>query len=569
MQPDENSAPQHMMETLLQFNGDAEQMMAERIATLQATIRRLENELAERRHIESALQQAEARYRTLVEQIPAITYIASLTDLCAATYISPQCTLLGFSPAELIADPTIWYRQIHADDRERVMELLTQAQRTRQSFRAEYRIWSRDDRLLWFHEQAAVIRTAAGQPLYYQGAIFDITEQKQMAEALLRSEAKFRHTFEAIPYPTVLWTRQPDERIILAQANPATYTLSQGNIDNFIGAEVDDFFTHAPEVAARIKHTMETGEMQRVEMFSRLRTTGEEKWFQADYVKAADDFVLNIVRDITARKADEEQRNRLYAAERQARAEAEAALRMRDEVFAVVSHDIKNPLAVIRGQVQVLQQRLAAHPTELSRQIGAGLSHINAAVSLIVAQLDEILDMARLQAGQPVRLRCQPTDLVALVHRCVEEYKQTSPQHTIQVETPLEQLIGCWDSSRVERIIGNLLSNAIKYSPRWSVINVTVGQEQRLTGAMGVLTVGDHGVGIPVADLPHIFEFFRRGRNVEQQTRGLGLGLASVRRIVEQHGGCVEVASEEGVGTTFTVRLPLTPDSAGADDIRQ
>lgn len=114
-----------------------------------------------------------------------------------------------------------------------------------------------------------------------------------------------------------------------------------------------------------------------------------------------------------------------------------------------------------------------------------------------------------------------------------------------------------WDAARLERVVANLISNAVKYSLTNGVIEVNLTREPGAQGPCAVLTVQDQGVGIPQADLPHVFERYHRARNVVGCIAGVGLGLASVRQIVESHGGTVTAQSHEGAGTTLTVRLPL------------
>jgi signal transduction histidine kinase len=127
----------------------------------------------------------------------------------------------------------------------------------------------------------------------------------------------------------------------------------------------------------------------------------------------------------------------------------------------------------------------------------------------------------------------------------------------LYVSTELSELVGEWDAGRLARVLDNLLDNAVKYSPRGGTVEVAVAREADLA----VLSVTDRGEGIPAGDLPHIFERFRRGRNVEGRIPGTGIGLAGVQRIVELHAGTIDVASEVGVGTTLTIRLPLnSPD---------
>ena len=106
-------------------------------------------------------------------------------------------------------------------------------------------------------------------------------------------------------------------------------------------------------------------------------------------------------------------------------------------------------------------------------------------------------------------------------------------------------------------MLSNLLSNAVKYSPEGSAITVALSREDDAVGAWAVLQVCDRGLGIPVEDLPYVFERFYRGRNVASMAQGTGLGLASVRQIVEQHGGAVAATHSPDAGTTVTVRLPM------------
>ena len=171
------------------------------------------------------------------------------------------------------------------------------------------------------------------------------------------------------------------------------------------------------------------------------------------------------------------------------------------------------------------------------------------------AQIDDLLDATRLRAGQPLALRRRPTDLVALARQAVALQQQASDRHRLTLAAAVPSLVGAWDPGRLERVLGNLLGNALKYSPRGGEITVEVAA----TDGAAVLVVRDPGVGIPAAELPHVFERFRRAGNVADRIAGTGLGLAGARDIVEQHGGSIAVESVEGHGTTFTVRLPLAP----------
>jgi signal transduction histidine kinase len=170
--------------------------------------------------------------------------------------------------------------------------------------------------------------------------------------------------------------------------------------------------------------------------------------------------------------------------------------------------------------------------------------------------LDELLDMTRLEAGWPVELRCEPMDLVALAAQMVAERQARPDGQRLRFESAETRLVGVWDARRLERVLGNLLDNALKFSSDGVVVEVAQAVEPRL-GMCALIHVRDQGVGIPAADLPRLFERFFRGSNVVGRIAGTGIGLAGARQIVEQHGGTLTVVSAEGVGSTFTVALPL------------
>ena len=255
--------------------------------------------------------------------------------------------------------------------------------------------------------------------------------------------------------------------------------------------------------------------------------------------------MIVVLEDITERKQAAEERSRLK--------EAELALRERNQVLATVSHDLKTPLTVIRGQAQLLRRRVEHAQTLEPERVRKGLELIETATIRMTSWIDELLETAHLQAGRPVTLRQEPTDLVGLAWQAAADNQRLTERHRIRVESDERKLVGLWDATRLARVLDNLLGNAIKYSPEGGDISVRVARE----GATAVLSVGDAGVGIPEADLPHIFERFRRGGNVVGRFAGSGIGLAGASQIVRQHGGTISVASQPGHGTVFTLRLPL------------
>jgi signal transduction histidine kinase len=245
---------------------------------------------------------------------------------------------------------------------------------------------------------------------------------------------------------------------------------------------------------------------------------------------------------------------RLYEAERAARAAAELAARQRDDLLAYMAHDLKNPLTAILGAAQMLQRRLQNPAAPDVERLRRGLAVVESAAASLAAQLNEIQDVARLQAGQPLELQRRPVELVELVRRAAAVRQAATDRHQIEVVAADPQLWCECDPFRIERVATNLLSNAVKYSPG-GVVTVRLGRERDGAAVWAVLEVCDEGVGIAAEDQPFVFERFYRGANVAG-VGGSGLGLASVAAVVAQHGGQVGLASAPGRGTTVTVRLP-------------
>ena len=261
------------------------------------------------------------------------------------------------------------------------------------------------------------------------------------------------------------------------------------------------------------------------------------------------------------RRQAEEQVAALLERERAARRQADEAVRVRDQFLASASHDLRGPLTAIHGYAALARRRIETGDVE---RAPAALTSIQASVKRLTGTLEELLDLAKLDAGQPLALRRAPTDLVALVRRVAADQEIAVERCSVEVRSAATELSGWWDAARLERTLANLVGNAVKYSePGRAAVTVTVSRQQDARGGWAVVEVQDQGIGIPAADLPYIFERFHRATNVSDRLPGTGLGLAGAREIVEQHGGELRVQSQEGQGSTFTLRLPLTARSEG------
>jgi len=232
--------------------------------------------------------------------------------------------------------------------------------------------------------------------------------------------------------------------------------------------------------------------------------------------------------------------------------------RQKEAFLASLAHDLKTPLTSIKGFAQLLERRLGREDTIDLERTQRDVAQIVATSARMVAQIDELQDIARLQVGEVLSLDRCLTDLPALVQQVLDHYQSIIGDHTVVLNAPSAPVIGTWDPVRLERVVVNLLSNAAKYSPPDSSITVEIDREQSPDGrSWALLRVSDQGIGIPQAELSRVFERFYRASNVQETIPGAGIGLAGVRQIIEQHGGAVTALSPEGAGATFTIRLPL------------
>lgn len=223
----------------------------------------------------------------------------------------------------------------------------------------------------------------------------------------------------------------------------------------------------------------------------------------------------------------------------------------REELLDVISHDLRAPLGALVGQAQILLKR-----SDRDAFVAARIDAILRCASRMNTMIEDLLDSAR-ESSQQLELRLEPIPIGPYLAELVERFAPLLEPGRVRVAVEGGPLVARADPGRLDRIVLNLLLNALKFSPPESPVELGAARE---SGRIAI-RVADRGPGIAREDLPHLFDRYYRGRRTSMAT-GLGIGLYSVRLLVEAHGGSVRVETGASGGTTFVVSLPasMAPD---------
>jgi signal transduction histidine kinase len=244
---------------------------------------------------------------------------------------------------------------------------------------------------------------------------------------------------------------------------------------------------------------------------------------------------------------------RVRESERQRTREAEAAREQLRQFVALVAHDLRGPLTVVLGYLQLLERQV---PTAGDDQMRKPIDGMDRALHSVIRMVSDLLDSARFELGH-FAIQPAPCDLAGLVREVVDSQRLTDDRHRYMVSTPAP-VTGRWDRVRLKQVLANLITNAAKFSPPATDVQVRV----RSDNAGVVLSVTDQGSGIAPEAIGQLFQpFARLGR--ERDATGSGLGLYITKGIVEAHRGRIWVESVVGRGTTFFVRLPRDSRTTG------
>jgi len=233
--------------------------------------------------------------------------------------------------------------------------------------------------------------------------------------------------------------------------------------------------------------------------------------------------------------------------------ELHKAVRMRDDFMSVVAHELLTPLNTLFLETQLRKLELDRNHPDMFQKAGLAdmFSRDQQQIHSMVELIDDMLDVSRIRHNR-LSVRPRPTELSSLVERAVGQLSGQAAAAGCSIVVHAEQAIsGCWDEFRIQQVVINLLTNALRYGKGKPV---TISLAAVPDGAR--IEVRDQGKGIPVADQQRIFKQFERGADRISPDR-FGLGLYISRQLVEAHGGAIELVSEEGKGSVFSVNLPL------------
>jgi PAS domain S-box-containing protein len=457
--------------------------------------------------------------------------------------------IFGYKSAEVVGKPiTILIPPDLADEETRILDRIRQGERIEHYDTTRRR---KDGKLISISLTISPIRNERGEVVGASKIARDITAREQ-AEREIRFQA---HLLDAVEQAVIA----TDTAGTIIYWNAFAEKLYGWSSAEALGSNVLDIIPSPVlrEHAEEILSTLQSGQGWSGEFMTRRKDGSEFEAMVTDSpILGALGELIGIVGvsvDNTERRRGERQREQLLIREREARAEAETANRLKDEFLATLSHELRNPLNVVIGYAEIL--RRSDKPQNAAFVVkAADVIRRNAiAQSQLVSDL---LDLSRLQMGK-LSLNRQPVSLSTVISDAIETVKAdaAAKEVSINVDLQTEIMMVDGDPVRLGQIVWNLLNNAVKFTPAGGSVTVVLSED----AANAKLLVEDNGQGISPEFLPHVFEIFRQGDGSSVRRQGgMGIGLSLVKQLVELHGGRVTAESEGvGKGSQFTVWIPL------------
>lgn len=506
-------------------------------------------DITDRKRAETELQQSEARYRLLAENIIDVVVITDENG--RARYVSPSVErVLGYKPEEF--ENQFGWDILHTDDLPVIMESL-QGMGNDPDYRpAEFRVRHKAGEYIWFESQGTLIRDAASGAISTISVLRNITERKRMEGRLAESEAMFRGMFESAAVGVAITSLDGT----ISYANPTFGQMLGYNLAELFDLNWRDI-THPEDrlLEEPLVTQLFAGEIPYYQLEKRyIRADEQELWIRLTVSVLRDidgsiHYAMAVVEDINERKRMEQALIEEKVLRGAYEKEQELS-NLKTQMMIRISHEFRTSLSIILSSSEILEHYFERLTPEKRQN---HFESVRVQIQHLARMLDDISLIIRGMSG-PTILQPVTIDLGALCNVLVTEFRQQeSSRHQIELHMSSPVLLISGDEQGVRMIIRNLLSNAIKYSP----VGSTIRLELLPSDAGGaVVRVVDSGIGIPEEERLHIFEPFYRASNVGEEP-GMGIGLGLVRDMVEQHQGTITVESKPGAGTIFTVWLPF------------